>query len=99
MARCERVTPVEPSSPERAKNVSRLASPRWKVRSNLANCALAAPAKACSSVPKDIEKTVPAGYFEIAQSMAFIRLGRPCTPCVSAGGVAISTMCALGAIA
>jgi len=35
----------------------------------------------------------------MAESMAFMRLGNPCTPCVSAGGVAKSTMCALGAMA
>jgi len=41
--------------------VSPFAWPRWKVRSNRANCVAAAPAKADSSVPNDIEKTVPDG--------------------------------------
>ena len=80
--------------------MSLFARPRWNVASNLVNCALAAAAaERRSSVPKDIENTVPDGYFAIAASMAFMRFGRPCTPCVSAGGVASSTMCAFGAIA
>ena len=80
--------------------MSCLASPRWKVWSNLANCCRTdEPANASSLVPNDIENTVPAGYFAMAQSMAFIRFGRPCTPWVSAGGVASRTMCAFGAMA
>jgi hypothetical protein len=92
--------PSEPSSPEEAKKVSCFARPRWKVWSNLANCPAAeAPPKASSLVPNDIENTVPAGYFATAQSMAFIMFGMPCTPWVSATGVPMRTMCALGAIA
>ena len=80
--------------------MSCLASPRWKVWSNFANWGAAdAPPKASSLVPKDIENTVPAGYFAMAQSIAFMKLGIPCTPWVSATGVPMSTMCALGAMA
>src|SRR4051812_2109988 len=58
-----RVTPTEPLSPEEEKNESPLATPLANVASNRANCVAAALAlpKADSSVPKDIEKTVPPG--------------------------------------
>src|SRR5260370_34414105 len=42
---------------------------------------------------------VPAGYLSIAICIALNMLGRPCTPRVSAGGVANRTNLASGAIA
>ena len=42
---------------------------------------------------------MPDGYVSIAWSIALKMFGKPCTPSVSAGGTASSTMCAFGAIA
>src|SRR5262249_28314053 len=45
-----------------------------------------------------MENTVPGGVAAISPEIALNRFGKPCTPSVSAGGTASSTMCASGAI-
>src|SRR5215471_9697424 len=95
---CLDVLPL-PSSPDEARNVSPLAMPLAYVWLNDCICCRAAPPNVCSPRPKLCEKTVPGGSVSMAICMALNRLGRPCTPNVSAGGVDSRAMCASGAIA
>src|SRR5919204_2621920 len=99
LSACCFAAPIEPKSPEEAKNVSPFAFPFWKTASNFAVCCCAAPPNVCSVTAKLSEKTVPAGVASISSLIALNRFGKPCTPRVSAGGTASRTMCASGAIA
>src|SRR6516225_3121513 len=95
---CCLLKPRLPKSPVEAKKLSCLARPAWNTWSNLAVWTAAAPPKACSVAPSDMENTVPGGVASISPEIALNRFGKPCTPRVSAGGTASSTMCASGAI-
>jgi len=99
VSRCCFATPREPLSPEEAKNESPFAIPFWNTASNFDVWTWAAPPKVCSVTPKLIEKTVPDGVASISWLIPLKRVGKPCTPSVSAGGTARRTMCACGAIA
>src|SRR5487761_162351 len=97
-SRCGLLALDVPESPAAAKKLSCLARPAWKTWSNFAVWAAAAPPNVCSVAANDIENTVPGGVAAISPEIALNRLGKPCTPSVSAGGTASSTMCASGAI-
>src|SRR5262249_26986925 len=95
---CCLLMPRLPKSPVAAKKLSCLARPAWNTWSNRAVWTAAAPPKACSVAASDKENTVPGGVASISPEIALNRFGKPCTPRVSAGGTASSTMCASGAI-
>src|SRR5487761_1659467 len=97
-SRCGLLAFDVPVSPAAAKKLSWRARPFLNTWSNFAVCVAAAPPKVCSVTANDMENIVPGGVASISLEIALNRLGKPCTPSVSAGGTASRMMCASGAM-